>query len=128
MALKQDWLMKQIQELVNFLIFLILGRDGDREQMDRLEQQARKENPLYGQMVFFVEENQIGKAEDLLFDAMENGEDVFDIGILFYARINALSDDNLQRGGFSRREIMDGITDFCEAQKVDVSNFLKVKG
>lgn len=127
MALKQDWLMKQIQELVNFLIFLIFGIEGEGEHLSEREKAMEENSPLYRQMVALIHEGEIGKGEDMLFDAMEEGEDVFDLGILFYSRLNRLSDEELEQGGFSRREILEGMTDFCQQQNVDVSRFLKVQ-
>jgi hypothetical protein len=73
------------------------------------------ENELYLLLSALVRQGRICKAEDLLFEALEEpGCMVLDVALRFYSDLNALSDEVLQQHGFSREEILEGLHHVCD--------------
>lgn len=115
MALKQDWLLRQTEEWINFLIFLLFGKRATVKEMEALHEKELLNNPFYRQLYQKIEEGDYGIAEDELFDRISTDEGIFKAGILFYSQLNQKTDEELKKGDFTRREVMEGIRDFCQA-------------
>ena len=59
-----------------------------------------------------LEVGDLGGAEDLLFEAAESGGlGCLEAGVDFYARLNELTDAQLEEAGFGRDEIQEGLQD-----------------
>jgi tetratricopeptide (TPR) repeat protein len=52
---------------------------------------------------------QYDKAEDMLFEVLEENSTFIEQGRAFYARLNAKNDVNLLQGNFSREEVIEGL-------------------
>jgi hypothetical protein len=68
---------------------------------------------LYFDLKALVSEDKINEAENLLFEKFEQdpNEDNLEIAAGFYRELHNLSDEALERAGFSREEIAQGIRD-----------------
>lgn len=68
---------------------------------------------LYKIIFQLLEEGEICKAEDALFLALEKeiNDTKFAVGEEFYNTVGAYSDEELQKKGFSREEVRQGIQD-----------------
>lgn len=66
-------------------------------------------------------EGNYNKAEDLLFDELENNNspEVYEIAIEFYNSLLQKSDEELSKSNFSRKEIYQGLNDI-QKYKVDL--------
>lgn len=104
--LEQDLIMRDIETLTLSLSRFVFHKnfpgyesDGD-EVWDGL---AMRLDAMAGR-------GELNQAEDLLFDAMEGGDDrALELAVDFYARINTLTDTRLKECAFTRQEISDGL-------------------
>lgn len=109
MAFQQDWVLRQIETIVQFAARMLFKKDDidyeipDPEHMDDTD-------ILYLQINDLVARGKIGAGEDLLFKELEEGNNRHIRLVLdFYQRLNALSDEELLAADFSREEIEEGL-------------------
>lgn len=111
MIYQHDWIMRQIEAIVFFLVGIITGRGADKNDVMRMMDAAAGTNKLYARLNALVQERKICEAENLLCRAVsEDDPEALEAGMLFYFDINRLGDDVLEECNFSRDEILDGIS------------------
>ena len=109
MFYEQDWLMKQIQMLVRFIAKTVFKRDTD-EFSEIIEKSASGADILFKELLVFLERGEICKAENHLYDSIDvSSRYHLAVAMEFYARLNFLSDEELEKADFSREEIKDGL-------------------
>ena len=109
MFYEQDWLMKQIQMLVRFIAKAVFKKDTD-EFSELIEESASGADILYKELLAFLNEGEICKAENHLYDSIDyKSKYHLAIAVDFYSRLNSYSDEELERSNFSREEIKDGL-------------------
>lgn len=74
---------------------------------------------LKGVLKRLVEEKNYSKAEDILFNELENktSEGLYNIAVEFYNLLLEKSDDDLKGGNFSREEAQQGLEDIKRFKK-----------
>lgn len=109
MFYEQDWLMKQIQMLVRFIAKTVFKKDTD-EFSEIIERSASGADILYRELLVLLEGGEICRAENHLYDSIDV-ENKYHLAVAmdFYARLNLLSEQELENADFSREEIKDGI-------------------
>ena len=121
----QDWLMRQIEILVRYVASLWLGKGDELRSDIHLEaepQSSGDARTLDYQLAALVREEQFCRAEDLLFEAVEEGDpEALSAGLRFYSDLNRLPDETLERCGFPRDEILSGLRSLCDAYGCDLS-------
>ena len=122
MNFQQDWVMRQIENIVRFLANVLFHKDAIKYRIED-ESNLSETDILYNKMKQLVENREICKAEDLLYERIdtENNSNI-ELAIDFYQRVNLLSDIELEKCNFSRQEIYDGIK--YVAKMFGVDNFL----
>lgn len=101
MSYHQDWFMRQIRQLIEALARVLLGKD-IREERTACRQWQTLESLL--------RERGICPAEDALLEGFDPEDpDWLEAGLLFYSRINELTDEELAAQNFSRQEIREGL-------------------
>ncbi|MBR5825659.1 MAG: hypothetical protein IKY78_01090 [Clostridia bacterium] len=109
MFYEQDWLMKQIQMLVRFIAKTVFKKDTD-EFSEIIERSASGADILYRELLILLESGEICKAENHLYDSIDvKNKYHLAVAMDFYARLNLLSEQELEDADFSREEIKDGI-------------------
>ena len=109
MFYEQDWLMKQIQMLVRFIAKTVFKKDTD-EFSEIIERSASGADILYRELLALLESGEICKAENHLYDSIDvKNKYHLAVAMDFYARLNLLSEQELEKADFSREEIKDGI-------------------
>ncbi len=110
----QDWFMRQLMILTD-------GIRGTREKGAKIEipeptNAIANDNVLPEILKGMVANGQIDEAENLLFRCVENYPLVenFHIGLDFYKTLAALSSEDLTNAGWSKDEIMEGISDLYQ--------------
>lgn len=111
--IKNDFLLKQIQELIRFLLTL-LHPDG------RFDTEKTESTALFQKLLSLIDEGKFDKAEDELFDALDRGEADLETGVLFYDRLLTISEKQLKAGNFSIKEIETGLNDYAKHFHIDV--------
>lgn len=108
---ENDYIMWEIEKITRLLAMAMFHKE-----LDTTEFVDEKGNLSGGQFLTYrlnrlVLEGQIGKAEDLLFEALEEdtGEDYRMAALDFYSGLQKLNDAQLEAGGFSREEILEGL-------------------
>lgn len=108
---RQDYLLRQLEDVIARAIRfafksgepagMIVERDFDGQTRD-----------LRASLAAMVDRGELGDAEDLLFTRLRPGDlAALALALWFYERLNALSDEALAAGGFSRDEIALGLSD-----------------
>lgn len=119
MNYQQDWILRQIESMVTFIINIVLDKKNESVKVEDLKENYLKSSVLYRKLNNLIIEKKICEAEDKLFRAIENNEeDAFLISVLFYTEINKFSDEELEKNNFSREEISSGLEDVCEIYRV----------
>ncbi len=105
MSYHQDWFMRQLQQMIEAMFRILLGREPGTIQ-------TRNEN--WDAMQEILEREGICTAENTLLEGLDRDRNGWlEAGLLFYERINRLSDDELAAQNFSRQEIQEGLENLC---------------
>ncbi|MDR3552554.1 MAG: DUF6483 family protein [Clostridia bacterium] len=118
--LQEDWFMRQIKDMINFLISVILHKKTANYEIS-IGQNTAAADTLYRQLSELIEELKINEAENLLFENINAGSlRYLELAVDFYSRLNDLDDETLEKCGFSRREIEEGLKDSAKLFGVPV--------
>ena len=123
MFMQQDWLMRQIEMMIAAIIQLLSEKAGKEYSLkDELKQERFTE--LKQKLTDLLNEGQLGEAENLLFFELEDGdENILAIAIDFYHQANTLSDKELDEQGFTRSELLEGLSDVAERYGLFIPGF-----
>ncbi len=109
MEFTQDWIMRQVQMLAQMLAKILFGKD-TTDYIIEAEDDLNGTDLLYKALCAKLDKGDICGAEDILFDALENGgKENLEVAIDFYARLNKMSDAELESANFSREEVEEGL-------------------
>ncbi len=124
MIYEKDWMMKQIESVIIFIIFLLTGEK--RSQLEVLGTDDMPYNSLYSSLHQRVLEQDYIGVEEELFNAIEEDDaDAFNATIIFYFQLNRLGDEDLEKHNFSRERILDGLKEVCRVYGVPIDLVLR---
>jgi len=106
---EQDWLMRQIQMLVQFISNLIFNNAPMSYEMN--EEQTSEVGELYNKLEELLLTGNICAAENALHESFSESEDYLRLAMWFYSEINKMTDEELKTSNFSREEIYEGLRD-----------------
>ena len=110
----QDWLIRQISMLVQAIARVIFGKQTPVYEV-RDDIYRPRSDALHQELTALLAEGQVNGAENLLFDSVDvNNLDDLQVALGFYDRLNRWDDDKLERCGFSREEIQEGLEEIME--------------
>jgi hypothetical protein len=70
---------------------------------------------LYLQLTSLVNDGRINEAENLLFEQIDTeNKRYLELAIDFYSKLNDMSDKDLEKAGFTREEIDEGLKDVAD--------------
>lgn len=111
MALKQDWILKQIDMLIQFVARLVFHKDSLTYEINDKTNLSHTDL-IHEKLKLLLSKGKIGEAEDVLFDNIsEKSMDSLELSLDFYQRLNSLTDKYLEENDFSRKEVEDGLRD-----------------
>lgn len=128
MGMQDDWMMRQIEMITRFVANVVFGkREADftyeiEETTDTADGLSHCDE-VYLELGRLIREGRLCDAEDLLFDEMEYSDRYILLAADFYRRLNKLTDEQLEAGGFSRDEVCDGYIDIMGRLGVPVDVF-----
>lgn len=122
MAFKQDWVMRQVETLVQFVARTIFHKDSiSYDIID--EANLSQADLLYKKLKEFISERKICEAENLLFENLDvDDNSSLALALDFYQTINRMTDDELEAHNFSRQEISDGVREIMHKFNISTLN------
>ena len=122
---QDDWVMRQIESIVNFLTVAVLNKKSPDFEISETEKKDSAYR-LHQTLLKLIRENQINEAENLLFERMNSRDRRYlELAVDFYSRLNALDDDTLERCDFSRGEISDGLKEIADRVGIPLSDLFQ---
>ena len=113
MYFNNDYIMRQLENMTRALANILFDRDIPAVELFDEYGNLTSSGILYHRLRHLMAEGKICQAEDLLFDEMRKNPlpAHLSAAVEFYNDLSRLSDAELERGGFSRTEISEGIED-----------------
>ena len=113
--LADNYLGRQIEALSRMLSVLVLKKDISAYFPASSDAEDQKTAALSRRLDALIADGNIGKAEDMLFESLEESAPASTYAVqsalVFYMHLNSLRDDELEAGGFSKEEIWDGLNE-----------------
>lgn len=119
---QDDWLLRQIELLGLFIRRLLKGYKDEQISMYELEQISLTQNTVYKKVYKLIEQNKICEAENFIYEMLDNNNensDAIEAAILFYHKINKMTDLELRKYNFSRSEIFSGLVKISRICNMD---------
>lgn len=120
---QNDYLMRQIQMMVQFIARMILKRNAEiyRAVPDEYGNFS-SEGELYLDLMRKIKQGKINEAENLLFDAIEQNPNnsMLEIALDFYRTLGEMPDDFLEENNFSKDEVCQGLNDIMRIYHIDI--------
>jgi len=114
MIYQQDWIIKQIENMVQMIAKIIFKKDVVTYTVTYNEVNTGKDL-LYTELLELLSSLKINQAENLLFNNIKPSDwDYLKIAMDFYTKLNKLSDEELAEADFSREEIKNGLEEILK--------------
>ena len=117
----EDYIMRMIKDFTTMLLALAGKGRSDLYKTEEEMRVSLAETPtLLQNLSALIEEGEINKAENLLFDEVdfENPED-FILAVRFFDTLNEKDNDFLESHDYSREEILEGLRDIADKFGID---------
>ena len=112
---KEDWVMRQVESIVNFLTMAVLKKKAPGYELTDIQNNSAADR-LHEELVGLIREQKVNEAENLLFDRLDPKDSTsLGLAVDFYSRLNRMDDQTLEGCGFSREEIKEGLEE-CAAR------------
>lgn len=123
MAIKNDWLLDQIENLALLVSKVFFKKTSSKYEIeDNLKLTASDQ--LYKTLKCLLDCGKICEAEDLLYKNLDTSEIKYlEVAVDFYESLNLLEDADLEKANFSREEINDGLMDILVKYNIDLKQF-----
>lgn len=116
MFYEQDWVMRQIKMVLEFVTRAVFHKD-IADYVIEDESCKTETRGLSEKLNALLRDGKICEAEDLLFENRDDSSrDFLALALNFYQKLNRMSDEELQRGNFSRDEIQEGLRDILKGR------------
>ncbi len=107
---EEDYIMRQIREMVRMMLKLLFQIDVDGESEEWFRQLMK--DGILKELLETVDAGRIDEAENRLYELCEEGELAnLKVVLAFYDYLNGKSDEFLEGCGFSREEIREDLKD-----------------
>lgn len=108
MVTEQDYMMRQIREILRALWKLLFDMDLNSKTEEMLE--GEEERSMWEHISGLVDQGKIHQAETDIYDGIDDGNSSsLKLALLFYSYLNDQSDEFLAESGFDRNKIKAGI-------------------
>ena len=107
---EEDYIMRQIREMVRMLLKLLFQMDMEEDSEELLR--GTKENEVLRELLEMVDDGRINEAENRVYELCEDGEMAnLKVMLLFYDYLNGKRDEYLEECEFSREELKEDMRD-----------------
>lgn len=101
----QDWVLRQIQVLINFIRKILNKKEVSMHT-------SEEDYEIKVKVERLIDDYQYDKAKILVLEYINDGVNI-DAALCFFEKLNSLSDEELERGGFTRESILADVTNIC---------------
>lgn len=128
MGFQDDWMMRQIEMMAKFVANVVFGKKESEVQYKIIGEindtdTLTPTDMLHLELMKMIKEGRYGEAEDVLFDNIVYTDKYIELSTDFYQRLNSLSNEQLEAGGFSRDEVYDGYIEIMSLLGVPIDVF-----
>ncbi len=126
---EKDYIMRLIHGIARTLARILFGKDEENgEEIAAVMSRAAHEKDDYFRRM--IDAGEIGAAEDRLFEMIESSaweaREMAALVLSFYDHANSKPDEFLAAAGFSREEIISGLTDAMKALGMEIPEYLRI--
>ncbi|MNM50668.1 hypothetical protein D3C81_617170 [compost metagenome] len=110
---ENDYFERMIKTVINGLVSIFKNKNSIESSIEN-DSVILKEDQLLEIMIKkYISEGQINKAEDMLFEAIEDRKSSrnLELAVFFYETISKWDDERLNKCNFSKAEIVDGLNE-----------------
>ncbi len=112
--IKQDYMMRMVDDLIRLLAKLLFNKDIIIYELPG-EENYTQTDYLYKQLLSLIDKGKINEAENLLFENIDpNDKRYKELALDFYAKLNNLDDELLEKSNFPREEIEQGVKEIAK--------------
>ena len=122
MGFQDDWMLRQIESIAQFVARVVFQKSEVHYEIENSEMYTHLDK-LYLTLEHLIEAGLLGEAEDMLFDQIEYTDKFTQLATDFYTRLNALSNEELAAGNFSRDEVYDGYIEILAMLGIPIEQF-----
>lgn len=117
--LKNDWMLSQINQLLRMIANIVFKKN--TVEYIVTEKSKSDEVELYNRLEELLNLGKINDAENLLFEKLDyDNLEFLKIGVDFYGKIHNLSEEELKKYNFTRKEIKEGLEDLLDEFGIDI--------
>ena len=125
---EKDYIMRLIHGIARMLARMLFGKDEENGEIAAVMTKAARENDDYLRRM--IDAGNINAAEDRLFEMIESSawseKDLAALVLSFYDYANGKPDEFLAAAGFSREEIISGLSDAMKALGMEIPEYLRL--
>ena len=115
--------MRQIEMMTIAIAQLLLGKGG-KEYGWKEELGQERSVELKKRLTRMLQEGRLGDAEDLLFFELDEADKgILAAAVDFYRQANEMSDEELEKQGFTRLELWEGLGEVVERYGLYIPGF-----
>lgn len=110
---ENDYFERMIKTVINGLVSIFKNKNSIESSIEN-DSVILKEDQLLEIMIKkYISEGKINKAEDMLFEAIEDRKSSrnLELAVFFYETISKWDDEKLMKCNFSKAEIVDGLNE-----------------
>lgn len=114
MSLKQDYILRIVEQIITLIMERSLGT-GKKEELQNQISNDKNINYMYERLKYLIDTGNINESENQLFDFIkDNSLGYLRLALLYYDYLNSKSEEFLEKNNFSREEIKDGLLDISK--------------
>ncbi len=120
---QNDYLMRQIEMMVQFIARTILKKDAVKYEVFVNENDnISSEGELYLNLMSKLNKGKINEAENMLFEAIEKNPNnsMLEIALDFYRTLGEMPEEFLEQNNFSKDEVLQGLRDIMQIYHIDI--------
>jgi len=118
MGVKQDYLMRMIEDGVRLIGQLLLGKDQPRYELPK-EEHYNDTDHLFVRIIRRAEKGQINEAENELLEYIDGRElEYLEMALSFYQHLGEMETEFLDAHDYSKEEVRDGLNSLARACNV----------
>ena len=126
---EKDYIMRLIHGIARALAKILFGKDEETgDEIAAVMSKSAREKGDY--LHSLIDAGDINTAEDRLFEMIESSawgeKEMAALVLSFYDHANSKSDEFLASAGFSREEIISGLSDAMKALGMEIPEYLRI--